>query len=209
MSVKILATADWHIGPYDPPKRTDDFLCAIDQIADFAQEHKPDLILHGGDVFRSNRPSGEHRREAAKRIKALSSIAPTILIPGNHDIMASGSAIDAWKELAPENLHVCVNPEVVRLPFCNVVAMPWLTSRHLAEFGKSITQEVQELGKAIEMLIQVIVSNLDGKPKILLAHASAMNGAMGNYKPVVLGKDLVWPQWWFWTTPFILAHPRG
>jgi len=207
--VRILCTADWHIGSYNSvnPQRENDFLTAIDQIIDSARIYKPDLILHGGDVFRTNRPSGKHQREAAQRIKALSGIAPTVVIPGNHDITASGSAIDDWGELAPDNLHVYTQPHVVRLPFCNVVAIPWLTSKHLAEFGKSKVREKQELGNAIEMLLQAIVTNLDDKPKILLAHATALDGKMGEYRPTVLGDDLLWPGIWFKPFDFVcLGH---
>lgn len=207
--MKILCTADWHIGSYNNvnPRREDDFLAAVDQIVDSARIEKPDLILHAGDVFRTNRPSGHHQREAAQRFKSLSDIAPTVLIPGNHDITASGSAIDDWGELAPDNLHVCTQPHVVRLPFCNVVAIPWLTSRYLAEFGKSKTQEKQELGNAIEMLLQAIVAGLDDKPKILLAHATALDGKMGEYRPTVLGDDLLWPAIWFKPFDFVcLGH---
>ena len=207
--MRILCTADWHIGSYNNvnPRREDDFLVAIDQIVDSARILKPDLILHAGDVFRTNRPSGRHQREAAKRIKSLSDIAPTVIIPGNHDITASGSAIDDWAELAPDNLHVCTTPHVARLPFCNVVGIPWLTSKYLAEFGKSKTREKQELGNAIEMLLQAIVAGLDDKPKILLAHATALDGTMGKYRPTVLGDDLLWPGVWFEAFDFVcLGH---
>jgi len=207
--MRVLCTADWHVGSYNNvnAQRENDFLAAIDQIVDSAAIQKPDLILHAGDVFRTNRPSGHHQREAAQRFKSLSDIAPTVLIPGNHDITASGSAIDDWGELAPDNLHVCIQPHVVRLPFCNVVAIPWLTSRYLAEFGKSKTREKQELGNAIEMLLQAIVAGLDDKPKILLAHATALDGKMGEYRPTVLGDDLLWPGIWFEPFDFVcLGH---
>lgn len=198
---KILATSDWHINL----KRTDDFLGSIDQIISFAQDYKPDLILHGGDVFDSRTPSNHLKREAAKRVAALCGIAPMVMVPGNHDLTNQGSTIDAWKELAPNNLHICTQPEVVWIDGQAIVALPWLTSRNVAEFRKSKQKEKIELGQAIDILLQAVTANLTDP--ILLAHASFVDAQMGQFKPAVLGNDLLWPSSWF--EPFrwvVLGH---
>jgi exonuclease SbcD len=187
---KTLITADWHL---NQKGREADFLEAIDQIVWHAQLYPPDLILHGGDWFASNRPGNEWRREGAKRAKLLAEIAPVVTVPGNHDITAEASAIGDWRPLAPHNLIICPQPQAVRLPFATVVAIPWLTTRYLAEFGKSKVQETQELLRAIENLVEFISLNIpDDLPRILLTHASCLGGDMGNHRPSVLGRDPVW-----------------
>lgn len=212
--MKILATADWHVdadsmkrAQYPPKNRQQDRLAAIDQLCIFAREYKPDLILHGGDWFHHNRPASHWARETASRVRELSLVAPIVTVPGNHDLTAQGSTVDAWAALAPKNLHICTSPRVTPLPMANILAIPWLTTRHLAEYGKSKIREAQELLAAIEMLLEFWKMQLpDDKPKVLVAHASAL-ADMGGHRPSVLGHDPIWKPDFFYGFDFVcLGH---
>lgn len=100
--MKILHTADWHLG-----KRLDNFsrlkeqIEVMNEIISIADEQNVDLVLVAGDLFDAFHPSTEAIDLFYKTVKRLAKNGkrPVIAIAGNHD---SPSFIDAPDPLARE-----------------------------------------------------------------------------------------------------------
>ncbi len=99
--IRILHFADLHLGveTYGRPDPTTglstrllDFLRAFDELVDFAIGEQVDLVLFGGDAYKSREPSQTHQREFAKRIRRLvDAVIPVRLLVGKEDLPAAVS----------------------------------------------------------------------------------------------------------------------
>lgn len=119
MGLKILHSADWHMGsPFASfPEETGNLLRREqlripERIAEVCCRENCDLVLLAGDIF-----DGIPSREAVTAVKrGLAQCAvPVLVSPGNHDFCGTGSP---WLEEAwPENVHVFTGGlESVMLP---------------------------------------------------------------------------------------------
>ncbi|MFI7300252.1 exonuclease subunit SbcD [Streptomyces sp. NPDC050121] len=83
---RLLHTSDWHLGHtlYEHP-REEDFDAVLAEIVAIAQESKPDLIVHSGDLFHSSRPTVRDLFRAMRTLRELAAVAPTVVVAGNHD----------------------------------------------------------------------------------------------------------------------------
>jgi len=100
--MKILHTADWHLGKrLDRFSRLEEQVSVMNEIVEIADEQNVDLVLIAGDLFDNFNPSTEAVELFYKTLKRLSlnGKRPVIAISGNHD---SPSFIDAPDPLARE-----------------------------------------------------------------------------------------------------------
>jgi exonuclease SbcD len=100
--MKILHTADWHLGKrLDRFSRLEEQVLVMNEIVQIADEENVDLVLVAGDLFDNFNPSVEATELFYKTLKRLSlnGKRPVIAISGNHD---SPSLIDAPDPLARE-----------------------------------------------------------------------------------------------------------
>jgi exonuclease SbcD len=83
---RILHISDWHVGAsLYRCDRSGDHAVVLDETAALAGEHRPDLILHTGDVFDALIPGHRAMRQAIDALTALAAVAPVIVLAGNHD----------------------------------------------------------------------------------------------------------------------------
>jgi exonuclease SbcD len=93
--VRLLHTADWHLGrSLIGHPRDEDIRAAIEEIVGIAREERPDLVLHAGDVFDGLRPGYDDLRWGMDALRELAAVAPTVIIAGNHDAPALFSLLD-------------------------------------------------------------------------------------------------------------------
>jgi exonuclease SbcD len=93
--VRLLHTADWHIGrSLMGCPRDEDIRAAIEEIAAIARAERPDLVIHAGDVFDALRPSYPDLQWGVDALRELAAVAPTIVLCGNHDAPALFSLLD-------------------------------------------------------------------------------------------------------------------
>ncbi|MER5280935.1 exonuclease SbcCD subunit D [Streptomyces sp. NPDC002809] len=82
----MLHTSDWHIGhTLHGFPRNEDFDAVLAEIVAIAQEYRPDLIVHSGDLFHTSRPTGRDMIRALQVLIRLATVAPTVVVAGNHD----------------------------------------------------------------------------------------------------------------------------
>jgi exonuclease SbcD len=140
--MKILHTADWHIGKRLHKKDlTEDFELFIRWLSDYLDEHPIDVLLISGDVFDFSNPSSESRNQYYTVLHQLKRFNLKIIITGgNHD---SPNVLEAPKELLkyldidvigemPDQFEECLIPiysgETIQVI---IAAIPYLRSRNL------------------------------------------------------------------------------
>jgi DNA repair exonuclease SbcCD nuclease subunit len=115
--VKLLHTADWHLGKQFPRFSTEHAkklkrarLEVLDRILLTAERHSVDAVLCAGDLFDEPCPAAEWWEQAAAALqKRKWTNRPVFLLPGNHDPLIPESvwAKDhAFRKLLPSWVHV-------------------------------------------------------------------------------------------------------
>ena len=113
--MKILHTADWHIGLRSwkiekETDRTQEIVESLEQILEGAKKESVDLILIAGDVLHENRnPSTESLSFLMKYLSEFSKVAPTVVVMGNHD----WKGLLSYSYLAPRDLYISGKPEEI------------------------------------------------------------------------------------------------
>ena len=91
--VRIVFFSDTHLG-FDSPlhprvrrrRRGIDFFDNYTRVTEFARVHKPDMVIHGGDLFYRNRIPDSLISKAFQPLLAIAdSGIPIYLVPGNHE----------------------------------------------------------------------------------------------------------------------------
>ena len=97
--LKILHTADWHVGrsfgqfePDDARKLARDRLTVVDRILGLAAQYDVQAVLCAGDLFDSPDPGEPWWGGLAEKLRRRSTwTCPVVLLPGNHDPLTSDS----------------------------------------------------------------------------------------------------------------------
>jgi DNA repair exonuclease SbcCD nuclease subunit len=120
VALKLLHTADWHLGrrfpSFDEGDRTTltrARLDVLDKIFLAADQHGVDAILCAGDLFDEPSPDREWWEPVARKLGAMRSRRPVFLLPGNHDPLQPGSvyhpdhpfrrALPAWTHVVDQD----------------------------------------------------------------------------------------------------------
>lgn len=118
LNMKILHTADWHLGKkLDRFHRLEEQVAVMDEMVAIADEQNVDLVLIAGDLFDNFNPGVDAIDLFYKTLKRLSNNGkrPVIAIAGNHD---SPALIDSPNPLAREcGIILIGHPNAEVVPF--------------------------------------------------------------------------------------------
>ena len=88
--MKILHTADWHLGTFRSPVkdgvnlRSEDTKRCLDELIKAAKEEQPDFVLISGDVFHTERPVADKCCEeivtATEYIRELAAVSEHVVV---------------------------------------------------------------------------------------------------------------------------------
>ena len=134
--MKILHTADWHIGSFKGPEkdgvnlRGEDTMNCLRELVRVAQEKKPELTLVSGDIFHQAEIwQGRSHREvlqAREIIMKLAEVSENVVVmrgTPNHDSAEAFAELQAHFELVP-NVEVVTEPKVVNTPYAQIAVLP-------------------------------------------------------------------------------------
>ena len=95
--MRLLHVSDWHLGrtTYNT-SRAEDHDAVIGEILGYAREHRPDLIVHTGDLFDVVRPAYQDMARGIDALQELAVVAPVVVLSGNHD---SPALFDLFSQL--------------------------------------------------------------------------------------------------------------
>ena len=140
--MKLLHTSDWHLGArLGRHDRTPDHVEALRGLLSLAESARPDLILHTGDLFDASRPPYEALELGVQALRRLSSVAPTLVLSGNHDSSVLLRVIDELVGAAePRRLRLVTRPEVVEYPdiapeLVAVACVPFIAPSAIANYA--------------------------------------------------------------------------
>jgi DNA repair protein SbcD/Mre11 len=102
--MRLLHLSDWHLGraTYNV-SRTADHDAVIGEMLAYAREHKPDLIVHTGDLFDVVRPAYPDMARALNALQDLAVASPVVVLCGNHD---SPALFDLFAQLIEDKSPV-------------------------------------------------------------------------------------------------------
>lgn len=189
--MKILHTADWHIGKkLHKQELAEDFELFTKWLCDCIRHHEIDVLLVSGDVFDLANPSAEARRQYYKSLLVLRELGCKIILTGgNHD---SPAMLDAPKHLLKElDLHVIGglpdNLEETLIPIYSgqgnleliIAAIPYLRDADFkwTDVGNTHEERVENVRRGIQQVYTSVaeISQRDypGVPIIAMGHLFA------------------------------------
>ncbi len=189
--MKILHTADWHIGKkLHKHDLAPDFDLFISWLCETIENKNVELLLVSGDIFDLANPSSEARRQYYRALLKLKNLnCRIILTGGNHDSPAMLDAPgDILRELdmhviggLPHNLEDVIIPVNGRSGEAEVViaAIPFLRDADLRTAGEGNTYEdrLEATRKGIqntfEMAAEICKENYPNLPAIAMGHLFA------------------------------------
>lgn len=134
--MKILHTADWHLGTFRSPVkdgvnlRTEDTKRCLDEMVRVAREEKPDYSLVSGDVFHVGRLWSDRCCEeiitAIHYIRELAAVSKQVVVmrgTPNHDGTGQFNVLSEMFADVP-NVHVVITPQVITFDDVDIAVLP-------------------------------------------------------------------------------------
>jgi exonuclease SbcD len=99
--VKLLHTADWHVGRLVRGRsRADEHVAVLADVARIAADEEVDLVVVAGDLFDTATPSAESERIVYRALLDLAATGATVVVlAGNHDSDRRLQAVEPLLEL--------------------------------------------------------------------------------------------------------------
>ena len=204
--MKILHTADWHIGQFKGPVvdgvnlRSQDTIKCLEYMVEVAQKEKPDIVCISGDIFHQEQIGpvrySDEMIHATNIITALAHFARYVIVTRgtpNHD--GSGQFRVLKRMLLNVN-NVCVvtEPFVIKTRYADIAYIPGFDKQEFrAKFpGLSADEENLAWTKYISDIVLALRAECENTP-ILMAHytvpgcnmESGQTSFFTNFEPVI------------------------
>ena len=193
--MRVLHTADWHVGKtLHRRQRLDEAAAVLDEVVEIARDRAVDLTLVCGDIFDQFAPSAEAERIVYKALVDLRNTGSAVLaIPGNHDNARRFAAIERLSEAAGIQFVPTVRrPDaggIVEVAsrdggqIAQVAALPWVPEKQLFGAEEMMGLEGDPNAAYAEELARVLTALCDGfslgKIHILAAHLFVGGATVG------------------------------
>lgn len=187
--IKILHTADWHIGQFNGPTvngenaRFLDICKCLDILVENAKKEKPDFIVFAGDMFHQARVWSDRglkeSQTAIGYIRELEKIAPVVIVRGtpNHDSSEQFKMLET-AFTGDDSVIICTKPEAI--PVCSyggkqitIAALPGFDRGYFRAKmpGLDKSEENEIFTQYIDTLIKGLKAQCpDTIPSVLVTH---------------------------------------
>jgi DNA repair protein SbcD/Mre11 len=193
--MRILHTADWHIGrTLRGRSRAPEHNAALAEIAQVARAGEVDLAIVAGDVFDASAPTPEAEEIAYRGLLALAETgARVIVIAGNHDHPRRLAAVRPLLDLG----HVTVQSTLARPADGGVIEvttragttarlalLPFLSQRTIINadmlMRADAADHVQNYAERYRGIVSALCADSDDRcVNIIVAHATVVGARMG------------------------------
>lgn len=204
--MKILHTADWHIGQFKGPVvdgvnlRSQDTVKCLEYMVQVAIEEKPDIVCVSGDIFHQEQVGpvrySDEMITATNIITSLAHFSKYVIVmrgTPNHDGAAQFRVLERML-LNIRNVDVVTEPGVIKTPWADIACLPGFDKQEFrAKFpGLSADEENLAWTKYISDMVFALRAECEKTP-ILMAHytVSGCNMESGqtsfftNFEPVI------------------------
>ncbi|KZK89849.1 Nuclease SbcCD subunit D [Pseudovibrio sp. W64] len=218
MALKILHTADWHIGQsLNGWSRTYEHQQFFMELEELIERHEVDALVVAGDVFDNQNPSADATQmlyEALARFREKRPHLVTVLTAGNHDpagrveapgvlfqkigvqavgmVRRNDGLLDLSHHLVPlYDSDGAVKAYVLALPFPRATDLPGL-SFSSSEEGSPVVRAVAEL---YEAAVSQAREQIGEMPLIATGHLNVVGGyeSEGAERPILIGGEHAMP----------------
>lgn len=211
--IKILHTADWHIGNYNNGPEIDgingrylDVCKCIDNLCETAECENPDFIVFSGDMFHqakvwSDRGLKENQT-AVKYLRRLEKVAPIVVLRGtpNHDSEEQFNTLKSVFE-GDDSVLFITEPEAITVyahngKKLNVAGIPGFDRGYYRANNPGLSKE--EENEAFTEIIEKLIIGLkasftEDNPTVLMSHftivgcnmESGQTALFSQFEPVV------------------------
>ncbi len=189
--MKILHTADWHVGrTIRGRSRHDEHVAVLGEIAAVAAAEKVDLVLVAGDQFDTASPNPASEQLVYRTLLDLAESAPVVMVAGNHDHPRRLAAVAPLLELGRVTVVSSVaRPEeggVVRPTgtHARIATLPFLSQRAIVTAADLMDLAVDEHGgkyqRRLEAIIEALSVDLSSEEvNIMVGHVMVHGGEVG------------------------------
>jgi DNA repair protein SbcD/Mre11 len=194
--VRILHTADWHVGKTLKGRdRLEEQRAVLAEVTQIAEQHQVDAVLVAGDVYESAVPSAPAQQLVVRTLLQLREAgAEVVVIAGNHD---HGPTFEAYRPLmgvADITLVGAARPPdkggVIRFQArstgekAQLAVLPFLTQRYAVRAAEIVAQtpaeNVRAYDEMIRQLVGMLTSGFSGSTiNLVMAHLTCIGGVFG------------------------------
>ncbi|MFL6139275.1 MAG: exonuclease SbcCD subunit D [Frankiaceae bacterium] len=194
--MKVLHTADWHVGEtLKTRSRYDEHRAVLADLVRIARDEDVDAVLIAGDIFDSLSPAPEAQGLVTRTLLDLRADGRHIVaLAGNHD---NGDLIDAvYRPLLRElDIHLLGRPKrpdaggTLRLTTragepLTVAALPFLSHRHAVRAAEALLHQVPQhtfdYVRRIRAMVEALAAGFtDDAVNIVMTHATILGGLLG------------------------------
>lgn len=183
--MKILHTADWHLGTFRSPikdgvnLRSEDTKRCLDAMLRTAQEERPDYSLISGDVFHVGRLWSDRCCEeiitAIHYIKELAAVSKQVIVmrgTPNHDGAGQFNVL-AEMFSGCQNVNIVITPQVISFEDVDIAVLPGFDRGvYRAKYpGLSNEEENEVFTRELSNIVLGLKAQCDpAKKSILMAH---------------------------------------
>lgn len=204
--MKILHTADWHIGQFKGPVvdgvnlRSQDTVNCLNYMIKVAEEEKPDIVCVSGDVFHQEQIGPARYSDemivATDTITKLAGVAKAVIVmrgTPNHD---GGGQFRVLSKMFANtgNVHIVTSPTVLRTPYADIACIPGFDKQEFrSRFpGLSADEENEAWTSYISSMVMGLRAECHNT-SILMAHytvpgcnmESGQTSFFTNFEPVI------------------------
>lgn len=210
--MKILHTADWHIGQFKGPVvdgvnlRLQDTVKCLEYMVEVAQKEKPDIVCISGDIFHQEQIGPVRYSDemiiATDTITKLADIAKGVIVmrgTPNHDGSGQFRVLDRMFAKT-SHVHIITDPTVLHTPYTDIACIPGFDKQEFrAKFpGLSADEENLAWSKYISDMVFALRAECEKTP-ILMAHytvpgcnmESGQTSFFTNFEPVIPRETLM------------------
>lgn len=206
--MKILHTADWHIGQFKGPVengvnlRSLDTVKCLEFMVEKAKEEKPDLVCVSGDIFHQEQIGpvrySDEMVTATRIIEELSECSRFVIVmrgTPNHDGRGQFKVLEKMLS-RNKKIAVVTSPQVIQTPIADVACIPGFDKQEFRAKFPGISSEEENLvwTENISNMVMGLKSQCTNNvPAILMAHytvpgcnmESGQTSFFSNFEPVI------------------------
>lgn len=188
--MKILHTADWHIGrTIRGRSRHEEQAEILGEIVDVAGEESADLILVAGDQFDTSSPMPASEQLVYRTLLRLADVAPVVMVAGNHDHPRRLEAVAPLLELGRVTVgSIPARPHeggVVRpVDGVRVALLPFLSQRGIVTAADLMSLQPDQHGAKyadrMSQIIEALCADLEAdEVNLVVGHVMVHGGERG------------------------------
>ncbi len=190
--MKILHTADWHVGrTIRGRSRAGEHRAVLAEMIGIATAESVDLVVVAGDLFDTAAPTAESETLVYRALLDLAQVAPVVAVAGNHDhpqrldavtpLLDLGRVVMASEVRSPDDGGVIRHPDV---PDTRIVLLPFLSQRSIVRADDLMSKDADRhggkyagrFGRIVERLCEDAVTD---DVNLVVSHLMVHGGETG------------------------------